>query len=241
MGRENVGHYGWMAVFAIVLVCAVVVVSGCSAGSQASTSSGTSASSSAQKVGGWEVPAEVNAVLTDDHKAVYDAAAGTDDAVEPVALLATQVVSGLNYAFLGKDATGWSVLVCYKSIDGKSQITSTSSIDLDNVKTADTSVPEGVVGGWAVQVPEQAAELPQEAQAALTKALEGYTGINLVPIALLGTQVVAGTNYLFLCEGAAVTPDAAPGLYVVKVYEDLKGASEISSVEAFDLLGYIGN
>ena len=77
--------------------------------------------------------------------------------------------------------------------------------------------------------------------AAFDKAQQGYAGVGFTPIALLGTQVVAGTNYKFLCDGTAAVQNPAAELYVVTVYEDPSGNAEISSAEAFDLLYYIGN
>lgn len=55
------------------------------------------------------------------------------------------------------------------------------------------------------------------------------SGKTLTPAALLGTQVVAGTNYLILCKGTAVTPDAATALYVVNVYAALDETASITS------------
>jgi len=53
------------------------------------------------------------------------------------------------------------------------------------------------VGGW-----NKASELSitPEAQAVFDKALEGHEGESYQAIALVGTQVVAGTNYAFLAE-----------------------------------------
>ncbi len=187
------------------------------------------------------MPADTQPVLKAEDRTVYDAAEGTDPGTEPVALLATQVVSGQNYAFLGKDATGWNVLVCYKNTDGKVMLTSTKAIDLADVKTVDQSVLSEVAGGWTVPMPDTAATLDKEVQTAFDKAQQGYAGVGFTPIALLGTQVVAGTNYKFLCDGTEAVQNPAAELYVVTVYEDPSGNAEISSAEAFDLLYYIGN
>ena len=44
----------------------------------------------------------------------------------------------------------------------------------------------------------------------LSSCLEGCV---YKPIALLGMQIVVGTNYCFLCETTVVVPDAQPGVY----------------------------
>ena len=61
------------------------------------------------------------------------------------------------------------------------------------------------------------------------------------PIALLATQVVAGTNYCFLCETTVVAPDAQPSYALVYVFDGLSGEHEILRVQeiefsAFDTL-----
>ena len=65
---------------------------------------------------------------------------------------------------------------------------------------AKTDNSPAVVGGWTVT---KDAKLSDEAKAAFDKALEGLTGVSYEPVALLGTQVVAGKNYAILCR---ITP-----------------------------------
>ena len=42
--------------------------------------------------------------------------------------------------------------------------------------------------------------------------MENYTGLDLVPQATLGSQVVAGTNYRYLCAGQPVVQDPSTSL-----------------------------
>ena len=74
---------------------------------------------------------------------------------------------------------------------------------------------------------------------AFDDAMEGSAGLDLVPQATLGSQVVAGTNYRYLCAGQPVVQDPSTSLYIVDVYSDLDGKSQISDVKYFDLLSYI--
>ena len=60
------------------------------------------------------------------------------------------------------------------------------------------------------------------------------------PVALLGTQIVSGTNYRILCSGTTVTADPVTSLYVVDVYEDLQGAAEVKDIQLIDLTKYAG-
>ncbi len=62
-----------------------------------------------------------------------------------------------------------------------------------------------IAGGWAnTENPAMTDEL----RAIFEKALEGMLGVNYIPVACLGTQVVAGTNYCFLAQATVVYPDA---------------------------------
>ena len=88
---------------------------------------------------------------------------------------------------------------------------------------------EKAVGGWAPAV-QEAGELPEDAQAAFDKALEKLVGAKYTPVALLGTQVVAGKNYCILCQVTPVVPDAVPAWALVYIYADLKGNAEILNV-----------
>ena len=85
---------------------------------------------------------------------------------------------------------------------------------------------EGAVGTC------QEAESPamtEEATAAFNKATEGFVGVDYVPVALLSTQTVAGTNYRILCEATTVYPGAEMHYAVVNVYESLEGNANIIS------------
>ena len=101
--------------------------------------------------------------------------------------------------------------------------------------------PEEVkkVGGWEVDTSAKKLNIPKEAQKAFEKAVEKYDGLELEPVALLGTQVVSGTNYMFLCKGTTVTEKPSTDYKIVIVYNDLKDKSSIKGVEDFDLNMYV--
>lgn len=192
--------------------------------------------------GGWTASYLAAQNLSDDEKAIFEEAAQqwSDQGLEPVQVLGTQVVAGRNIAYLcrmgvtsDEDATAWAVAVVYEDPEGGVHMSLVRPIDITQIRVASTSAPQDVMGGWEISVPEQANTLPDEqAQAAFAAAAEkGYEGVSLKPIALLGTQVVAGTNYLVLCEGEG-------NLYVAQVYEDLDGNAQISEANVFDLLAY---
>ena len=88
---------------------------------------------------------------------------------------------------------------------------------------------EMLVGSW-VNVPCEAGKLPEDAQAAFDKATETLDGAVYTPVALLSTQVVAGTNYCILCQITTEPQDAAPVWALVYIYADLQGQAEIRNV-----------
>lgn len=94
----------------------------------------------------------------------------------------------------------------------------------------ETPENEPITGGWSAAA---SVELTDEVRALLDKALEDYTGLNVVPVAYLGSQVVAGTNHALLCRIAPVTPDAVETWAIVYLYEDLEGRVEITEVKDF--------
>ena len=91
-----------------------------------------------------------------------------------------------------------------------------------------------LLGGWTLSEFD-GVELPEAAQNAYDKALEGYTGMGYVPYALLGTQVVSGTNYMILAKGTTVTAEPVSALYVLVIYEDTEGNCTVANVSDFDL------
>lgn len=88
------------------------------------------------------------------------------------------------------------------------------------------------VGSWAAA---ENTEITPDELAVFDKATEGLMGVKYEPVLLLGTQVVAGTNYAFLCKGTVVYPDALPYWYILYVYQDVQGNVKVLDVENLEL------
>ena len=161
-----------------------------------------------------------------------------------VQVLATQVVCGLNRAYLAYGSVAgepedWYIITVYEDLNGNAELKSISHIDVVEVLTTNED-SENLLGGWEVKGTGKAGSLGSaEAQASFDKALEGLMGVGYNPIQLLGTQVVEGINYRALALGTVPGNEDHPGLYVITWYEDLAGDSTITSVEKLDLLSYI--
>lgn len=103
--------------------------------------------------------------------------------------------------------------------------------------TAPTFAEEPLLGAWYANV-DHPTEIPQDVLDAFDAATEGLTGCVYKPIALLGSQVVAGTNYCLLCETTLAVPEAQPGYALVYFYDSVNGEKEILKVEEIKFCAY---
>ena len=167
-------------------------------------------------------------------------------AYKPVALLAKQLVSGTNYIYLSYGTTvtlkpecSWYILSAYKNLDKKVSLNSIEKISIEDIKTSEnprTGILDG--GFYILPFKKNLSALPAKARTAFRKATKTYSKYELSPIALLGKQVVAGTNYRILCYGSnSKTSD----LFVVDIYEKPSGKSTVTSCKSFDLEAYVNN
>lgn len=87
-------------------------------------------------------------------------------------------------------------------------------------------------GSWAAA---EDSSITDEVSALMNKALEQVMGVDYVPVAYLGSQVVAGTNHAVLCRATAVVPNAVPYWAVLYLYEDLEGDVTIMNIKTLEL------
>ena len=88
-----------------------------------------------------------------------------------------------------------------------------------------------MMGGWT---PSASPEITEENKALFEKGMEKLLGVNYIPVAYLGSQVVAGMNHCFLAQATVVAPDAQPTYKLVFLYEKLDGTIEVLSIVDFD-------
>lgn len=81
--------------------------------------------------------------------------------------------------------------------------------------------------GWEIDIVNKQAIIPKD-------AMDVYNSVNssYKAVALLGKQVVAGTNYMFLC----IDDNSYK---VVVIYKNLENISTITSVSDFDVTKYV--
>ena len=100
---------------------------------------------------------------------------------------------------------------------------------------ASAAAAEKMTGGWT---PSADPAMTAERQALFEKGTEALAGASYVPVAYLGSQVVAGTNHAFLCQAVSAYPgsvETEPAYAMVYLYADLSGGVSILSIAAFDV------
>jgi hypothetical protein len=80
------------------------------------------------------------------------------------------------------------------------------------------SETSGLPGGWG----DFSFTITPEAKNVFDQALKGLTGVKYTPLAF-ATQVVAGLNYCFLCEGQVVYPGNPEFAALIYVYAPHSG------------------
>lgn len=234
----------------VVLLAFVLLFVMAAFGSSDQTSENTSETETSEPVaGGWELFDNKTNVLPEDVQASFDKASETftGSELKPVAYVASQVVAGTNYMILCEAATtteqpktSYQMVIVYADLEGKAEITQMKEFDLTAYVEGDSTEisAEKLAGGWEPAEDRSSVVIPQEAKDVFDKAAGNLDGNELEPMALLGTQVVAGTNYAFLCFSTLQTEETINGIQVVTVYEDLDGNAEIINICTVDPADY---
>lgn len=92
----------------------------------------------------------------------------------------------------------------------------------------EVEVEDPILGGWTVNTEFGEFDIPEPAKAAFDKATKELVGSVMEPVTYLGSQVVAGVNYSFLCKVTPVVPNAESTLKFVTVYADLEGGAKLT-------------
>ena len=200
----------------------------------------------ASTTGGWTVSKARCSFLTSGEEKIFNKAVKGLMGVsyKPAALLAKQTVAGTNYVFLCQGTTvtkkpeiAWYILNVNEDLKNKVSLLSVKKIEISSVEVNKNPHQGTVDGGLEILAFENKPEaLSKSVLKIFSKGIKKYAGYELRPISLLGTQVVAGQNYRFLCYGAG---PAGKDLFVVDIYRNVKGKCSISSCKSLDLEKYI--
>ena len=222
-----------------ILLAVLMIASFAACGAKTDdTNSDSGNTASGHAISGGYTVAESPVVTAETEALLNKALENLDGATYiPVAYVASQVVAGTNHLILCKTAPvvpepvyHYALVTIYEDLSGNAEITDVHESPVGAPVTADSD-GSVLAGGW--EEPETPV-LTDEAKAALTKASEALTGAEYAPIALIGTQVVAGTNYMILCKATPTVPDADSYYIIVTVYADLAGGAEIVNAIGFE-------
>lgn len=102
-----------------------------------------------------------------------------------------------------------------------------------------------IQGGWNINTSSTAMSKNAKAKAAFEKVTENINGVTYEPIAVLGTQVVSGSNYAVLCRKTPSNPSAASEVVVMYIYDSLDGSAKVTGfktvIDESDKDGYTVN
>lgn len=127
-----------------------------------------------------------------------------------IAYLGCQVVNGTNHAILaeqklilGNDVKNVVLIIFHETKEGVTISNIERIIEDDNK-----------LGGININVETK---INDGAMEIFKQAFGSYSGGNISPFALLGTQVVHGINYIFVCTVTPVMPDAKNKVVIITV------------------------
>lgn len=98
-----------------------------------------------------------------------------------------------------------------------------------------------ICGGWNAATEFTSPKIPKNAELAFDKATESITGASYEPVAYLGSQIVSGTKYAFLCKITTVTANPTSSINVVIVYNDLSNNAAIVNTKKVKVTDYTNN
>ena len=177
-------------------------------------------------VGGWttcDAPGAIDDVKGMIEKEFNDPNGGTT--IEPVAILATQLVAGYNYRVLvrktvtsPKPQTTYAIAEIYVDIQGNS---SPLDVNLEGgiFDSGIVSAPkEATIGGWAQAEDVSIDDQTRQSVTALFSGLKNWT---YKPVAVIETQASAN-NIRLICEAESKVsdPGGAPAYDIVEVHID---------------------
>ena len=105
-------------------------------------------------------------------------------------------------------------------------------------KSDHDEVPEPETGAWTINHQQNKAKLPENVEKAFNKAIENHTKSTLEPVAYIGSQVVAGMNYMILCQDLPEGQEPEASYKIAIIYADLEGNAELTSLNDFDYVKY---
>ena len=190
--------------------------------------------------GGWTLNTETDISGIDESiYTLFEAAAEkSEKEIYPVFYFGSRAHNGAEYAFLcvetDEDDT-MSLAVAFVSLapDADPEITKIRAVTLSEMTSLASEFDFGD-GEWELNTSAAKGEFPELVKAACDKAFAGQSEYVYTPISYLGSQVVAGQNFLTICK-VSRTGDAADTLALVTVFAGLDGNASILRKAGIDI------
>ena len=187
-------------------------------------------------VGGWDIDVPIKQlVIPDNIKDVFDRATSNYDkmTLTPISLIGKQIVSGTNYMFLckGEDSktTKWVLVTIYLDPSNNAEIKNVKYLNLNKYVNVDSEYNyTQTIGGWSVYK-DIVTNIDTNIEEIFNKATADNEKYYYVPIALLGEQIVAGTNYAVLALGQSLENPDIYSINILTIYSKLDGTAELTS------------
>lgn len=196
-------------------------------------------------VGGWDIDVDVKDLdMPTNIKDIFDKATAdyTRMNLTPVSLIGTQVVSGTNYMYLCKgedsNSTKWVLVTIYRDTSNNVEVKNVKYLNLNDYVNVNTEYNyTQSLGGWSVYK-DVKSNLDSNIESIFNKAVSDNEKMKYVPIALLGEQVVAGTNYAVLALGQSLENPDVYSINVLTIYSELDGNASLTGSAYIPLAKY---
>lgn len=175
-------------------------------------------------VGGWSAYGPLDATS----RAVFEKATrGLVGVKYTPTEVSTQVVAGTNYRFrcnaelVGPNPEKFkATMEIFQPLDGDPTITSITKLGALVGESATKP------GGWTTFGP-----LTPETTAVFQDATKSLLGVDYTPLEV-ATQVVAGTNYKYICDAKVVAPGAPEFKALVEIFKPLDGKPVVTGISS---------
>jgi hypothetical protein len=186
--------------------------------------------------GGWQIiDGSLSMSKNPEAKAAFKKATGKLEGAsyKAIAVLASQVVAGMNYAVLCRETPAdgseahIKIAYIYADLQGDAEVIGFQTL-----------IGDQLMGGYTANTGKYGISQNKDLYKAYKAATKELVGVSYEPVAYLGSAVVAGTRYLVLCRGKVAAPNAKNNYYLVSVCVDLEGKASLDEINVLAFGSY---
>lgn len=199
-------------------------------------------------LGGWQTYETFEDRMKEKELKIFEKAMEGIEGVAyvPLRVLASQPVSGMNYAFLAQGITvtaipsiDYYIIVIYVDTENNEDIKAINMLKVPEIETKQEG-SDSLLGSWMIFKADEKEKISdKKIQTSFEKAIAQQKDLKILPLQLLATQLVEGNNYMALCYGEPVDDASKGDLCIVEWYEDLRGNVSLTDVRYLNLAYYV--